>query len=146
MSDESNTVNLTANTVNVLDATSKTAELAPLNTTSSVTVTKTTQSTNDTTKEPWFTARWRPAAAWCYLIICLFDFMIAPSAIAALNTLEKIPNTHDNTWVPLTTSGGSIFHLSFGAIIGISAYGRTREKIAYDGAPDNDTPSNKAGG
>lgn len=33
-------------------------------------------------------------------------------------------------WAPLTVQGGSIFHVSFGAIIGVYVWGRTKEKEA----------------
>jgi len=108
-----------------------------------VTVVKSVSNPGDN-NEPWFTSRWRPAACWVYLFICIFDFVLAPIGTELVNVYQKIPNTHENSWQTLTTQGGSIFHLSFGAIIGISAYGRTREKVAYDGSPDNDTPSNSS--
>src|ERR1017187_6744997 len=34
--------------------------------------------TNNLEKEPWFTARWRPAIAWLYFCICAFDFIVGP--------------------------------------------------------------------
>jgi hypothetical protein len=77
--------------------------------------------------EHWFVSYWRPAAAWVYLIIVLFDFMLAPMFMAWFAYATK---TTLVPWDPLTTHGGSIFHLAFGAILGIYVYGRTREKLA----------------
>ncbi len=82
---------------------------------------------NTVQAEHWFVAYWRPAAAWVYLTICVFDFMGGPIFMAWYAYATK---TALIRWEPLTTSGGSIFHLAFGAILGIYVYGRTREKIA----------------
>jgi len=32
-------------------------------------------------------------------------------------------------WIPLTTRGGGLFHMAMMAIIGVTAWGRTQEKI-----------------
>ena len=137
---DANTINLSANTVNVVNDDPSISQKPSQTTKTKTVIIKT--STGDIQDEPWFTSRWRPAAAWVYLFICIFDFVLAPVGTSALNAYQHIPNTHENSWQTLTTQGGSIFHLSFGAIIGISAYGRTREKIAYDGEGDNSTPVN----
>ena len=34
--------------------------------------------------------RWRPAVAWSYLAVCLFDFMIGPMFFNVLHTLLNI--------------------------------------------------------
>ena len=85
------------------------------------------ENTNNTaTEEHWITHTWRPAMAWSYMIICLFDFIIAPSGIAFLITFHSssIP-----PWQSLTLSNGGIMHLAFGAILGVSAWGRTKESV-----------------
>jgi hypothetical protein len=82
---------------------------------------------NDIQEETWFKSEWRPAAAWFYLFICFWDFFLAPIALAAYAAALHVPYI---AWAPLTLGGGAIFHLSFGAIIGIYAYSRTREKLA----------------
>jgi hypothetical protein len=33
-------------------------------------------------------------------------------------------------WQPLTLMGGGLLHVSFGAIMGITSFGRTKEKLA----------------
>lgn len=80
--------------------------------------------------DPWFKTWWRPAAAWTYLIICLFDFVMAPVFFGWFSWFTK---TTMLPWSPLTLQGGGLFHLSFGAIIGIYAWTRTKEKIQLGG-------------
>lgn len=74
--------------------------------------------------ENWFRANWRNMAAWVYLAIVVFDFVIAPILLGAYSL-----KTHTvlEMWKPLTLEGGGIFHLSFGAILGVSAYTRGQE-------------------
>ena len=64
--------------------------------------------------------------AWSYMVICLFDFIIAPTGTAILITLYKssLP-----VWTSLTLSNGGIMHIAFGAILGVSAWGRTKESV-----------------
>lgn len=71
---------------------------------------------------------WRPAIAWLYIAICFVDFMVFPilwnaAQIAFLKSIVITP------WNPLTLQGGGLFHISMGAILGVTAYGRTQEKI-----------------
>lgn len=77
-------------------------------------------------RESWFKDHWRPSAAWVYLGICVFDFVIAPILLGVFSVFTKAAYV---AWVPLTLQGGGLFHLSFGAIVGTYVYGRTREKI-----------------
>jgi len=101
--------------------------------------------------EHGFKKFWRPIAAYVYLIICIFDFMGAPLYIAyqneqvnseafaeiraltdkdvKLKALEQL-DLGSKSWEPLTLQGGAFFHLSFGAILGISAFTRGKEKVA----------------
>ena len=78
-------------------------------------------------EEHWFKTYWRPAAAWLYLGVVLFDFVVAPvfSPIWA-----KIFGITFQRWEPLTLQGGGLFHLSFGAIIGVTSWGRTKERVS----------------
>lgn len=68
---------------------------------------------------------WRPLMAWSYLIICLFDFLLAPIIIAIVqdNAAKMIE------WNPLTLRGAGMYHMAMLAIVGITAWGRTQEKI-----------------
>lgn len=74
----------------------------------------------------WFKNRWRPAMAWQYLAVCLFDFIIAPTLIAFYHYYAGSAYTQ---WVPLTLGSGGLYHIAMGAIIGITAYGRSQEKV-----------------
>lgn len=101
--------------------------------------------------EHGFKKFWRPIAAYVYLVICVFDFMLMPMYIEIKNqevnteAFQEIRELQDKDvklkaleqldlgnrdWQPLTLMGGAFFHLSFGAILGISAFTRGQEKKA----------------
>jgi len=42
-------------------------------------------------------------------------------------------------WMPLTLQGAGLFHIAMGAVLGITAFGRTQEKIA--GTANNIEPA-----
>ena len=94
----------------------------------------------------WMRENWRPLAAFIYLSINVFDFIIAPIFMGITNEttaqfvqsimgldpsvqaiLAQKPN---NGWQPLTLMGSGMFHISFGAILGVSAWSRGSEKAA----------------
>lgn len=77
--------------------------------------------------EHWFYKSWRPAVAWCYLFLCLFDFFIAPLLLGLYCVYTSTPYI---PWEPITTKGGSVLHASMGGISGIAAWSRGKEKIA----------------
>ena len=74
---------------------------------------------------------WRDWAGLVYLFLCLIDFFIAP-LMWNLAMAEHCA-THDcaaegvTRWVPLTLQGGAMFHLSFGAILGATAWRKKDE-------------------
>jgi hypothetical protein len=76
--------------------------------------------------EHWFVAYWRPAMAWTYLSICLFDFIVAPILVGVLSYATKEPY---HGWIPLTLQGGGLFHLAMGTVTGVTAWSRGQEKI-----------------
>jgi len=78
-------------------------------------------------KEDWMNSKWRPACGWMYILVCLFDFMIAP--ILWSITQAVFHGGVNVQWQPLTLQGAGLFHVAMGAIIGVSAYGRTQEKL-----------------
>lgn len=87
-----------------------------------------TLSASERQKENWMNSKWRPMMGWMYMGVCIFDFVIAP-------ILWSIVQAHyhgvvSEQWQPLTLQGAGLFHLAMGAILGISAFGRTQEKIA----------------
>jgi hypothetical protein len=79
-------------------------------------------------EEHWVKQYWRPAIAWQYFTVCLFDFMIGPS----LNYLYFYMSSNPTfvAWEPLTLNLSGFYHISMGAILGIAAYTRGQEKVA----------------
>jgi hypothetical protein len=76
---------------------------------------------------------WRPLAAVSYIIVCGFDFIIGP---ILFNMLQYYSHAQPFVmWQAITLQGGGLYHLSMGAIVGISAYGRTQEKITGTATP-----------
>jgi hypothetical protein len=78
--------------------------------------------------EEWFTAKWRPAMAWMYLSVCIFDFVIGPFFYAWFAWYTK-DFADFGQWKPLTLEGGGLFHVAMGAVLGVTAWGRTQEKL-----------------
>jgi Holin of 3TMs, for gene-transfer release len=80
--------------------------------------------------EHWMKSYWRPAMGWLYMIICFMDFVGFPLLTIFLPIIFKpfgltMPYT---AWQSLTLSNGGLIHLSFGAILGVSAWTRGQEK------------------
>lgn len=73
---------------------------------------------------------WRPFMAWSYAFVCIFDFVLSPLIFFAVQLYfgvdaKELVNSHQ----PLTLQGGGLYHASMLAILGVSAYGRTQEKL-----------------
>lgn len=88
----------------------------------------------------WNASSWRAALAWSYVIVCSFDFMIGP---ILFNIMQYYSNTQPLVlWQAITLQGGGLYHLSMGAILGISSHGRTQEKLqTLVATPNTDTKS-----
>ena len=84
-------------------------------------------SASEKKKEDWMNSKWRPAMGWIYMVTCITDFILFPVLWSGLQAMLKQPIT---PWQPITLQGAGFFHIAMGAIIGISAFGRTQEKIA----------------
>lgn len=84
---------------------------------------------DDILDEIWLKKYWKQSAAWLYLLICLFDFMLAPILVGVMSWHAKgvIPYAQ---WQPITLQGGGLFHVAFGTILGISAWTHTSENVA----------------
>lgn len=65
--------------------------------------------------------------AWSYMVICVFDFIIAPILWSILQASYKGNITE--AWQPLTLQGAGLFHLAMGAILGVTAWSRGQEKM-----------------
>lgn len=76
----------------------------------------------------WINKKWRPVMGWVYMLTCTCDFVLFPILWSILQAL-----THGNVttqWTPLTLQGAGLYHIAMGAVLGIAAYGRTKEKVA----------------
>lgn len=87
--------------------------------------------------EDWFKKDWKVVAAFIYLLINLFDFIIFPIMTMILPQFFKgMPYV---PWVPHTTENGGLFHLAFGAILGVSAWKSPAFGAAWQGAAASDS-------
>ena len=59
---------------------------------------------------------------------CAFDFIIFPVMWSILQALSKGSVT--SQWQPVTLQGAGLYHIAMGAVLGIAAYGRTKEKVS----------------
>lgn len=100
--------------------------------------------------EQWYSKSWRPAVAFLYMGICVFDFALLPLYFAYLNhnmtvaylaeaalkfppesQMAALRQMHDMlVWQPITLKAHGFFHGSMAALLGVSAYQRSKEKIA----------------
>jgi len=77
-------------------------------------------------QEDWLNAKWRPAMGWVYMITCTTDFILFP---ILWNLTQLFMKQAPTPWQPLTLQGAGIYHISMGAIVGVAAFGRTKEKL-----------------
>jgi hypothetical protein len=84
-------------------------------------------------KEDWMNSKWRPMMGWMYMCVCFMDFVGFPVLWSLLQALDH--GAVNSQWQPLTLQGAGLFHLAMGAVIGISAYGRTQEKLGGAAGP-----------
>lgn len=80
---------------------------------------------NDNTD--WINKKWRPAMGWMYMLTCTVDFVLFPVLWSLLQAMSKGQVT--SQWQPLTLQGAGLYHIAMGAVLGIAAYGRTKEKL-----------------
>ena len=84
----------------------------------------------------WMQKLWRPAMGWMYMLICMADMIVFPVLWALWQGINHVPITQ---WNPLTLQGAGLFHIAMGAVLGISAFGRTQEKLAGTAANPTST-------
>ncbi len=77
--------------------------------------------------EDFINRKWRPMMAWVYMAICACDFIIFPVLWSLLQAAQG--GMIDEQWAPITLEGGGLIHIAMGAVLGIAAYGRTKEKL-----------------
>ena len=81
-------------------------------------------------KETYFHNKWRPAMGWSYLCVCVFDFLVAPIVYVMIQVIFGDGNVAQLVaWEPQTIKGGGLYHISMLTIVGVTAYGRTKEKL-----------------
>ena len=68
----------------------------------------------------WLIISWKPMMGWSYMVTCIFDFIIAPVLWSIVQVYFK--GDVQSQWSPLTLEGAGLFHISMGAILGVSAY------------------------
>ena len=96
------------------------------------------QTASEKKKEDWMNSKWRPMMGWMYMLVCTMDFVGFPVLWSLLQMVS-----HGNVtsqWQPLTLQGAGLFHIAMGAVIGISAYGRTQEKLGGAAGPTMQFP------
>ena len=76
----------------------------------------------------WINKKMRPMMGWIYMLTCTCDFVVFPVLWSLLQALSHGQVT--SQWQPLTLQGAGLYHIAMGAVLGIAAYGRTKEKVA----------------
>ena len=79
------------------------------------------------TNETWFNNKWRPAMGWTYMITCVMDFIVFP---VAWNLLQASLGQTITQWSPLTLQGAGLYHMAMGAVVGVTAWQRSQEKMS----------------
>lgn len=64
---------------------------------------------------------------WVYMATCVADFILFP---ILWNIVQAITHAPVSQWQPITLQANGFYHLTMCAVLGISAYGRTQEKLA----------------
>lgn len=83
--------------------------------------------------EHWVKAYWRPAMGWLYMLMCAMDFIVFPFLTMGMPVILKtfgLQIMQYTQWQSLTLQNGGLIHLAFGAILGIAAWSRGKEKSA----------------
>lgn len=75
----------------------------------------------------WMRNHWRPVVAMAYVAIVIFDFIVAPVGWTMAQMIGS--GTVNQQWEPITLAAGGLFHLSMGAILGVTSYTRGQEKL-----------------
>ena len=81
----------------------------------------------DKDAQDWINKKWRPVMGWIYMLTCTMDFVMFPILWSLLQAMSHGSVT--SQWQPLTLQGAGLYHIAMGAVLGIAAYGRTKEKV-----------------
>jgi hypothetical protein len=91
-------------------------------------------------QEDWIRSHWRPMMAFVYMAVVIFDFIVGP---IFWSIIQIYGGSVSIQWSPLTLIAGGVFHAAMGAVLGISAFTRGKEKVEsiktqyHDGRDDN---------
>jgi hypothetical protein len=78
--------------------------------------------------DTWLQRYWRPMMAVVYMAIILFDFIIFPIFWSIVQVYGST-GVVSLQWSPLTLLSGGVFHAAMGAVLGVAAWTRGKEKI-----------------
>lgn len=62
-----------------------------------------------------------------YMAICIFDFIVAPILWSLLQAYQS--GVVSQQWDPITLAGAGLFHAAMGAVLGVAAWTRGRERM-----------------
>lgn len=79
-------------------------------------------------KETFIQKYWRPMMAIVYMAIILFDFIVFP-IFWSIVQLYGSTGVVSLQWSPMTLLSGGVFHAAMGAVLGVAAWTRGKEKI-----------------
>jgi hypothetical protein len=86
-------------------------------------------------KFDWIKEKWRPMMGWQYMLVCIFDFIIAPILWSLIQVVGN--GTVSTQWQPLTLEGAGFYHITMATVLGITAWSRGQEKLAgVDKSPE----------
>jgi hypothetical protein len=85
------------------------------------------ESTIENTNTDWINNKWRPVMGWMYMLVCTCDFVLFPILWSVLQAVQG--GQVNSQWQPLSLQGAGLFHIAMGAVLGVAAYGRTKEKL-----------------
>ena len=81
----------------------------------------------DKDAQDWINKKWRPVMGWVYMLTCTMDFVVFPILWSLLQAISH--GSVNSQWQPITLQGAGLYHIAMGAVLGIAAYGRTKEKV-----------------
>jgi hypothetical protein len=76
--------------------------------------------------ETFLQSHWRPLLSVAYMIIIIFDFVVAP---ILWGLLIAYTGGDIAQWTPITLDSSGLFHVTAGSVLGVSAFTRGQEKI-----------------
>jgi hypothetical protein len=71
--------------------------------------------------------RWRTSMGYLYMAVCAFDFICFPILYSIFQYFSGV--TQPEQWYPITLHGAGLYHVAMGAILGISAFTKSKEVI-----------------